>query len=80
MQPIELSDEQKKMLAWIERAGAVSPSQLAAQTKTLPQAIWEMLGQLAELGLVVMREDPDSPDGVLVLASMTMIQQQLKKG
>ena len=82
MEPIQLTDEQKKMLAWIERAGAVSPSQLAAQTKTLPQEVWAMLNQLAELGLVVMREDPDSVDGVLVFVSMTTMQQrqqQIKK-
>ncbi len=80
MEPTQLTDEQKKMLAWIERAGAVSPSQLAAQTKTLPQEVWTMLNQLAELGLVVMREDPDSVDGVLVFVSMTTMQQQMKKG
>ncbi len=80
MEPIQLTDEQKKMLAWIERAGAVSPSQLAAQTKILPTEVWAMLNQLAELGLVVMREDSDSVDGVLVFISMATMQQQMKKG
>jgi len=80
MEPIQLTDEQKKMLAWIERAGAVSPSQLAAQTKILPAEVWAMLNQLAELGLVVMREDSDSVDGVLVFISMATMQQQMKKG
>ena len=78
-QPIELNDEQKKMLAWIERAGAASPSQLAAQTKTLPQEMWEMLNKLAELGLVVLREDPDCPDGVLVFIAMTTVQEQVQQ-
>ncbi|HLE29347.1 MAG TPA: helix-turn-helix domain-containing protein [Anaerolineales bacterium] len=79
MEPIQLSEEQKKALAWVERAGAVSPSQLAAQTKMLPQDTWDMLNKLAELGLIVMREDPDSVDGVLVFATMTTAQ-QVKKG
>jgi hypothetical protein len=73
MKEVQLNAEQKKLLAWIERSGAVSPSQLAAQTRTLPQTIWEMLTQLTELGLVVMREDPDTPDGVLVFAPMTKL-------
>ncbi len=74
MEPIQLNEEQKKMLAWIERAGAVSPSQLAAQTKTLPQATWDMLNQLAEWGYVVIRPDPDSADGTLVVVAPMMAQ------
>ena len=66
----ELNDEEKKMLLWIEKAGALSPSQLAAQTQTLPQDTWAMINQLAEWGLVVIREDPDSVDGALVFASL----------
>jgi DNA-binding MarR family transcriptional regulator len=78
--PIELNDEQKQMLVWIERAGAVSPGQLAAQTKTLPQDLWKILEELAKLGRVVMREDPDSADGVLVFIAMSQQQtQQVKK-
>lgn len=72
----ELTDDQKKMLALIERAGAASPSKLAAETKTLPQEMWAMLEQFAARGLIVMREDPDSPDGVLVFIAMTNMQQQ----
>jgi hypothetical protein len=67
MEPIELNDDQKKMLAWLERAGAVSPSQLLAQTTWPPKEAWGMLNQLAEMGLLVIREDPDSPDGQLVI-------------
>jgi DNA-binding MarR family transcriptional regulator len=69
MEPKEydrLSDSQKQMLAWIERAGAVSPSRLAAETRTSPSETWGNLDQLAEMGYVVMREDPDSADGTLV--------------
>ena len=31
--PVPLNDEQKKMLAWLERNGAVSPSRLLAETR-----------------------------------------------
>ena len=69
----ELNDTEKKMLAWIEKAGALSPSQLAAETQTLPQEMWNMINQLAVCGLVVVREDPDSVDGTLVfVAQMKM--------
>ncbi len=74
MEPKELNDTQKKMLAWIERAGAVSPSRLAAETMMLPDETWGMLNQLAEWGLVVIRDDPDSADGKLVIAAPTSAQ------
>jgi len=67
----ELNEEQKRMLAWLDRNGAVSPSRLLAQTPLGPKEAWEMLNQLAEWGLVIMRQDPDSADGMLVAASPT---------
>ncbi len=70
-----LNEEQRKMLAWIERAGAMSPSQLAAETRTPPEETWGQLNQLADWGFVVMREDPGSADGTLVF-----IAPQLKPG
>jgi DNA-binding MarR family transcriptional regulator len=61
----DLDDDQKQMLAWLERAGAMSPSRLAAETRTSPEETWGTLDHLAEMGYVVMREDPDSADGTL---------------
>ena len=69
MEPKELNDAQKRMLTWIEKAGAVSPSRLAAETMMLPDETWGMLNQLSEWGLVVIRDDPDSADGKLVIAA-----------
>ena len=77
--PRDLSDDEKKMLAWIEKAGALSPSRLAAETQTLPQETWTMVNQLAEWGLVVLREDPDSVDGTLIFAAPMQAQEQIKK-
>jgi len=79
MEPIELNDDQKKMLAWLERAGAVSPSQLLAQTSWSPKEAWGMLNQLAEMSLLVIRDDPDSPDGQLVIAMSKPSAAQQKK-
>ena len=79
MEPNELNDDQKKMLAWLERAGAVSPSQLLAQTMFPPKEAWGMLTQLAELGLLIIRDDPDSPDGQLVIPMGKLSAAQTKK-
>lgn len=68
MEP-KLTDSQKKILLWLERAGACSPSRLAAEMMTLPQDTWKTLNELAEMGLVVIRDDPDSADGTLVFAA-----------
>ena len=78
-EPKELSDMQRKMLAWIERAGAVSPSRLSAETRISPEDTWGNLDQLAELGYVVMREDPDSADGKLVFITPQESKQTRKK-
>lgn len=79
MEPIELDDAQKKMLAWLERAGAVPPSQLLAQTQFPPKEAWGMLTRLAEMGLLVIRADPDSPDGQLVIPMSKPPAAQTKK-
>ncbi len=62
-----LTEVQSKMLDWLDRHGAVSPSQVLAQTEFAPREAWEVLQSLAELSLVVIREDPHSPDGSLVV-------------
>lgn len=62
-----LTEPQTKMLDWLDRHGAVSPSQVLAQTEFAPREAWETLQSLAELGLLVIRDDPDSPDGSLVV-------------
>lgn len=78
MEPIKLNDDQKKMLAWLERTGAVSPSQLLAQTPWSPKEAWGMLNELAEMGLLVIRDDPGSPDGQLVIPMRPPTAQQKK--
>lgn len=62
----DLSDQQRQLLAWIERAGAVSPSRLSAETRTPPEDTWGSLNYLAAQGYVVLRDDPESADGTLV--------------
>jgi Mn-dependent DtxR family transcriptional regulator len=74
MEPIELTPEEKEVLAWVERAGAVSPSRLSAQMQITPPTMWEMLNHLQELAWVIIRDDPDSADGKLVIATGTNMQ------
>ena len=62
-----LTDAQTKLLDWLDRHGAVSPSQVLAQTEFAPREAWDNLQGLVQLGLVVIRDDPDSPDGQLVV-------------
>ena len=69
MEPRELNETQKKVLAWIEKAGAASPSRLSAETRLSPQETWGLLNEMAEWGYVVIRDDPDSADGSLVFAA-----------
>jgi DNA-binding MarR family transcriptional regulator len=62
-----LTEAQTKMLEWLDRHGAVSPSQILAQTEIAPSEFSALLVSLSEMGLVVLRDDPDSPDGKLVV-------------
>jgi hypothetical protein len=80
-----LTDAQAKLLEWLDRHGAVSPSQVLAQTEFAPREAWDMLQGLAQLGLLVIRDDPDSPDGSLVVPvprylNMAQKQAPLTKG
>ncbi|MBI3176838.1 MAG: hypothetical protein HY872_00570 [Chloroflexi bacterium] len=69
----ESKDNLRRVLAWLDKIGAVSPSRLAAETQMLPQETWGLLNQLSEMGLVIIRDDPDSADGALVIpAPMSM--------
>lgn len=71
-----LTDDHKHMLLWLERNGAVSPSRLLAQTPLEPKEAWGMLNQLTEWGMVIMREDPESADGIVIILTPTMKPQQ----
>lgn len=70
----QLSTEQRQVVMWLAERGAISPSEWLAQTTLTPREAWDMLNQLAEWGLVIMRQDPDSPDGILIVAAPTATQ------
>lgn len=72
----QLTADQREAVMWISERGAISPSEWLAQTSHPPREAWDMLNQLASWGLIIMREDPDSPDGMLIVASPTATQEK----
>lgn len=62
----ELNDNESKVLNTLAVRGAMSPSQVAAETWILPGDMRAMLQDMATAGFVVLREDSNSPDGWLV--------------
>ncbi|HRQ37187.1 MAG TPA: MarR family winged helix-turn-helix transcriptional regulator [Chloroflexota bacterium] len=62
----QLNDNEEKVLAALAGRGAMSPSQVAAETWILPGDMRTMLQEMASAGFVVLREDSNSPDGWLV--------------
>ena len=74
----ELPEQELALLTSVERTGAVSPSRLAAQMQIPPTQMLDMLTHLAEVGWVIIRDDPDSADGKLVIATGTNMAAQTK--
>lgn len=66
MKQIQLDDNEQKVLATLAQRGAMSPSQVAAETWILPGEMKTVLQDLTSAGFVLMREDTNSPDGWLI--------------
>lgn len=66
MKRFELDERDEKVLSALAQHGAMSPSQVAAETWVLPVDMKTVLHDLSFAGLVVLREDTNSPDGMLV--------------
>jgi hypothetical protein len=62
----QLTANEEKVLNTLVGRGAMSPSQVAAETWILPGEMRTMLQEMANAGFVVLREDSNSPDGWLV--------------
>jgi len=63
---IELTDKDRAVLRTLARSGAMSPGRVSAETLILPGETLKLLKALADAGMVVLRDDPASPDGQLV--------------
>ncbi|MBP6472869.1 MAG: hypothetical protein KBE23_03895 [Chloroflexi bacterium] len=66
MKQIQLEDKELKVLQTLEQRGAMSPSQVSASTWLLPGETLTMLESLSSAGLVLLRNDTRSPDGMVV--------------
>jgi hypothetical protein len=62
----ELTDNEQKVLQTLEKRGAMSPSQVSAETWLLPGETNKVLKNLSGVGMVVLRNDSNSPDGQMV--------------
>ncbi len=66
MKKLELDDNEIKVLETLAEHGAMSPGQVSAETWILPNDTQNALKVLHNEGLVLMRNDTQSPDGKLV--------------
>jgi sugar-specific transcriptional regulator TrmB len=66
MKRFELEEEERKVLLTLAKRGAMSPSEVAAETWTLPGKTLSVLRELSSAGFVHLRNDTNSPDGMLV--------------
>ncbi|MGH8058032.1 MAG: hypothetical protein ACREOH_12480 [Candidatus Entotheonellia bacterium] len=63
---VRLTDDERKVLRMLSRRGVMSPSRVSAETMILPGQTLGLLRNLADVGMVVLRDDVDSEDGLLV--------------
>jgi DNA-binding MarR family transcriptional regulator len=66
MKRFQLDEREEKILNTLVNRGAMSPSQVAAETWILPGEMRTTLQDLSDAGFVLLREDTNSPDGWLV--------------
>lgn len=62
----ELEEKEQQVLRVLSKRGAMSPSQVAAETWILPAETLSVLKTLSGAGFVLMRNDTNSPDGMVV--------------
>jgi DNA-binding MarR family transcriptional regulator len=63
---MQLNNEERQVLRTLARRGAMSPSRVSAETLLLPGQTLKLLKELADVGMVLLRDDPANADGQLV--------------
>jgi DNA-binding MarR family transcriptional regulator len=63
---IKLTNQEQGVLQMLSREGALTPSQVAAETLTTPAELNVLLRSLADIRLVIVRDD-NTPDGKVVI-------------
>jgi hypothetical protein len=69
MKRIKLADNERKVLHTLAQHGAMSPGQVSAETWMMPGETLSLLRVMSDEGLVLMRGDTNSPDGMFVAIS-----------
>jgi transcription initiation factor IIE alpha subunit len=62
----QLEENERKILQTLSQHGAMSPSRVSATTWVLPNETMSLLNALNEAGMVQLRQDSHSPDGMVV--------------
>jgi hypothetical protein len=76
---LRLSQDEEKVVDLLRKSGALTPSEISVQTLMGPGEMKKVLHDLEDLGYVVLRDTPDSPDGKLVILSNDMQDMLTKK-
>ena len=63
---MQLKDDERQVLRTLARRGAMSPNRVSAETLLLPGQTLKLLKELADVGMVLLRDDPANADGQLV--------------
>ena len=63
---LPLEEREQLVLQTLVQRGAMSPSQVSAETWMMPGETLTVLRTLSTEGLVLLRNDTNSPDGMLV--------------
>lgn len=61
----KLEERERIVLKTLAQRGAMSPSQVSAETWILPRDTLSVLRALSDAGFVLLRNDSNSPDGML---------------
>jgi DNA-binding IclR family transcriptional regulator len=70
MKRLQLDESEQKVLTTLAQyGGAMSPSRVAAEAWMMPGETLTVLKTLSNAGFVVMRDDRNSPDGLVVVIS-----------
>ena len=64
---LRLNKKEQRIVDLLKDTGAMTPSQIAVQTLTVPSETYNALRRLEKDGYVIVRETPDSADGSMVV-------------
>lgn len=70
---MQLNNEERQVLRTLARRGSMSPSRVSAKTLLLPGQTLKLLKELADVVMVLLRDDPANADGNITLPATVQI-------